>query len=156
MTDQIKSLLNIGYSAGGDAELARQLAKGMRIKGKYVAFIETIKADCLEIWRALCCNSYYRNLCICKVGDIWLGKGNPLIEAEPMGYIIDCIVNNKPVLFHLQPASIHYEMAYSTVFNVAKKTSKALKNRLKTFSLQLQYFSESEYFLISASNTSNI
>jgi len=52
LTDDIKSLLLMGWGAGGDPETALLVAKANRLKGKLIAIIEAIKQDLVAIWHS--------------------------------------------------------------------------------------------------------
>jgi len=141
ISQDLRDVLEQGYSAGGEPELAQQLAKGLRIKGKLNHLLKIVQDDLNEIWRALIVSGFY-------------GYANCVqFPNEPLKYAIHSLMTNEPMTLVLKPAR---DSTLSATFRDANVARKYLANRLNTLSVRLQYGGESEYFLISASNTSNI
>ena len=146
ISKELRLVLEQGYSAGGEPELAQQLAKALRIKGKLNQLLKIVQDDLNEIWLSLICNSY--------VGI----AEYQLFPNEPLKYAIHSLMTNEPMTLILRNGFIMgiQDRDISGVFRDANKARKYLKNKLNAISVRLQYGGESEYFLISASNTSNI
>ncbi len=141
ISQDLRDVLVQGYSAGGEPELAQQLANSLRIKDKLNQLLKTVQDDLSEIWRVLTVSGFY-------------GYANyALLPNEPLKYAINSLIKNEPMTLALKPAK---DSTLSATFRDANMMRKYLKNKLNAISVRLQYGGESEYFLVSASDTSNI
>jgi len=146
ISKELRLVLEQGYSAGGEPELAQQLAKGLRIKGKLNELLKIVQDDLNEIWLSLILASSIST------------SEYKLFPNEPVTYAIHSLLTNEPMVLILQnPIALGVrDRDISRIFNEANSARKYLKNKLNAISVRLQYGGESEYFLISTSNTSNI
>ena len=148
ISKELQLVLEQGYSAGGEPELAQQLAKALRIKGKLNALLKIVEDDLTQIWIALSVSS----------SDGISGKSEyKMYPDEPLKYAINCLMTNQPMVLILRNYIILgvQDRDISGIFKVANGARKFLAKKLNALSVRIQYGGESEYFLVEASNTSN-
>jgi len=146
ISKELLLVLEQGYSAGGEPELAQQLAKALRIKGKLNALLKIIEDDLIQIWLALEVSS----------GDGISGKSEyKMYPDEPLKYAINCLMTNEPMVLKLKASCLQRD-GISAMFKVANRARKFLAKKLNALSVRIQYGGESEYFLVEASNISNL
>ena len=144
ISQDLLAVLEQGYSAGGEPELAQQLAKGLRIKGKLNALLKIVRSDLSKIWN---------NIIFAYDENEYQAFTNEALKSA-----IHFLLTNQPIILVM---SDHLFISINGrrirgIFTGANEARNRLKNKLNELSVRLQYGGESEYFLISASNTSNI
>ena len=146
ISQDLLAVLEQGYSADGEPELAQQLAKGLRIKGKLNQLLKVVQDDLNEIWLSLILAS--------SISE----SEYQLFPNEPIKYAIQSLLTNEPMVLILRnPIAMGIrDTDISRIFKEAKSARKYLKNKLNALSVRIQYGGESEYFLVEASSTSNL
>jgi len=149
ISKELQLVLEQGYSAGGEPELAEQLAKALRIKGKLNRLLKIVQNDLNTIWNniALAYNTIDCQAFACEALKCAI---NSLLKNQPM-----ILVVNNHLILSIESASI------KGIFPQNNVALSCLKNKLKTLSVRIEYGGteyggESECFLVEASNTSNI
>jgi hypothetical protein len=127
ISKELLLVLEQGYSAGGEPELAQQLAKALRIKGKLNTLLKIVQDDLNTIWNniALAYNTIDCQVFTCEALKCAI---NSLLKNQPMILVVS---NN--LKLSIGSASI------KGIFPQNKVALNRLKNKLNALSVRIQY-----------------
>jgi hypothetical protein len=130
LTDDIKSLLLMGWGAGGDPETALLVAKANRLKGKLIAIIKVIKRDWQIVKDAF---SFIKSSANAELQNY---------SIDVLEYAIRCLLSNSALVIVVDGAFLQ-ECA-----RVAAIVKEKITNCLNILLLHIEYGYNKDHFLI--------